>query len=273
MRIIVMGQEEPVHMGPFLIRVLEARRADVVAVAVGRVRGAGGRPKNWRAGWDRVKILWLLIEPWHFFAGLAVRVGWQILRWLGPLGRPIDGRSLDRAAERLGIPVVYFEDPNDDAVLARLREFAPDLLFNQSECILGPKVLALPTRGVVNRHGSRLPRHRGRLASFWAHADGHDRYDITVHFVDVGIDSGPIILQREFPTDACATYGAVLTKVFKSSPEVVLEAFARLERADFAALPNDVSQGTLNKFPTLEDARAYRAALDARRRARAEKGP
>ncbi len=269
MRIIVMCQEEPTTMGPCLIRILRARRDDIVAVAIGDLRGAGGKVKTKEGAWRRFLTLWTLFEPLGVLRMLTVLIGWRIIRALGPLGRALDERSVDVAAERLGIPVLRFENPNRPEFLERLRALDPDIIFNQSECLLKKPLLELPRIGVVNRHGSRLPRHRGRLATFYAHADFAGRYDVTVHFVDEAIDSGPIICQRSFPIDPGAPFGQALHRVFTSSPEVVLEAFRRLEDPDFEAMPNDIEEGTLNGFPKVEDAMAYRRRLAAVRTGRA----
>lgn len=266
MRIIIMAQEEPTNMGPFLVRLLEKRREDVVAVAVGQLRGAGGPVRDAGSAWTRLRTLWLLFEPLGVLRLVWIRCLWKLLRWLGPLGSPFDRRSLDRAARRLGLPVLRFSNPNTPEFLEQLRAFDPDFIFNQSDCLLKQPLLDLPRRGVVNRHGSRLPRHRGRLASFYAHADFQGRCDITVHFVDADIDSGPIIHHHTFPMSRTAPYATVLRKVFEASADVVDEAFSKLEAPGFEASPNDVSQGTMNGFPSLAQAREYRQRLAEHRR-------
>lgn len=262
MRVLLMAQEEPVYMGPFMIRLMQARAAQVVGVAVGRLRGAGSRPSGLRGRLRRLRLLWLLFEPLGLLRGLAVRVGWRLSRLLPPLDR----RSLDRAARRLGIPVLPFEDPNAPAFLERLRELAPDVIFNQADCILGAELLSIPTIGVINRHGSRLPRHRGRLASFYTHAEGTGEGWITVHFVDERIDAGGIILQRSFVAPSTASYARVLDALFDSSLDPVLEALDRLEDPTFEPQHNDIAQGTLNKMPTLAQVQAYRRQLAEIRR-------
>ncbi len=253
-------------MGPFIIRLIERLGDQVVGVAVGRLRGAGATPSGLGQRWRRLRLMWLLFETRGLLHAIWVRLTWRLARLL-PLR---DGRSIDRAAARKGIPVLSFDDPNQPAFLEQLRALEPDLIFNQSDCILREKLLGLPRIGVVNRHGSRLPQHRGRLASYWTHAEGEGTGWVTVHFVTERIDAGPIILQQSFPISACESYAGVLRVLFERSLEVVSAGLSRLGDPGFVPAANDISQGTVNKMPTLAQAQEYRRALARRRRERAD---
>jgi len=262
-RIIMMAQEEPVYMGPYLVQVMEALRAQVVGVAIAPMRSVAGKETD-----DQRKAMLRMLEPYHTAKALAVRAAWKGLRALGRWGEALDETSLDVAARRLGIPVLRFEKANDPAFLDRLRALEPDVIFNQSEMLLKKEFLAVPKLGVVNRHGSTLPRHRGRMGSFWQHAAGESEIGVTVHFVDEGVDTGAIIHQERFPSDPRWSYGYVVERVFALSPGVVVRAFERLARPGFATTPNEwrADGGPAHKFPTLEEVERYRADL-ARRRA------
>ncbi|HVY61247.1 MAG TPA: formyltransferase family protein [Planctomycetota bacterium] len=253
MRIVMMAQEEPVYMGPYLIEVMRARAKDVVALAIAPQRSIAGKETD-----DQRKAMWLMLEPWSFLKAIATRGAAKLTGW----------RSLEAAARRLGIPVIRFEKANDPEFLNQLRALNPDIVFNQSELLLKEEILKLPRLGVVNRHGSWLPKYRGRVGSWWAHAAGEKEIGITVHFVDSGIDSGPIIHQESFPSDPRWSYGRVIERLFRLSPAVVLRGFEKLERADFEPIPNEWQKdgSPARKFPTMDEVLAYRAALAERRR-------
>lgn len=250
-------------MGPYLVQVMEALRAQVVAVAIAPVRSVAGKETEEQRG-----SMLRMLEPWHAAKALATRAAWKGMRAAGRLGEALDDRSLDRAARRLGIPVLPFEKANDPAFLDRLRALEPDVIFNQSEMLLKKDFLALPRLGVVNRHGSTLPRHRGRMGSFWQHAAGEREIGVTVHFVDEGVDTGAIIHQERFPSDPRWSYGYVIERVFALSPGVVVRAFEKMAAPGFATVPNEWKKdgGPAHKFPTPEEVARYRADL-ARRRA------
>jgi methionyl-tRNA formyltransferase len=254
LRIIMMAQEEPVYMGPYLIEVMRARRQDVVALAIAPERSVAGKETD-----EQLSLVWRMWEPWHATRAFLAR----------KLRRALGRHNLEREARRLGIEVISFEKANDKAFLDRLRSLSPDIIFNQSELLLKEEILALPRLGVVNRHGSWLPKYRGRVGSWWAHAAGEKEIGITVHFVDSGIDSGPIIHQERFPSDPRWSYGRVIRRLFELSPGVVLRGLERLEAPGFQPIANEWKQdgSPAHKFPTAAEVDAYRAALAERRRA------
>ncbi|MFA5916593.1 MAG: formyltransferase family protein, partial [Burkholderiales bacterium] len=67
--------------------------------------------------------------------------------------------SVERRAREHDLPVIKPADPNDPAVVDRIRALAPDFLFSfYYRSMLGPELLALPRRGAYNMHGSLLPK-------------------------------------------------------------------------------------------------------------------
>ncbi|MET3575565.1 phosphoribosylglycinamide formyltransferase [Bhargavaea ullalensis] len=110
-------------------------------------------------------------------------------------------------AERLGIPAAAvnpkaFPDKAafERTVLARLRDEEIDWIVLAGYMrLIGPTLLgAFPNR-IVNIHPSLLPAFPGKDAVGQALAAGVETTGVTVHFVDEGMDTGPVILQREVP--------------------------------------------------------------------------
>jgi len=85
--------------------------------------------------------------------------------------------------------------------LPAFAEFAsrlqPDLFvvasFNR---ILKPEILSLAPRGVINVHPSLLPKYRGADPIFWAIVNNETETGVTIHWMDAGLDTGPILCQR-----------------------------------------------------------------------------
>lgn len=118
--------------------------------------------------------------------------------------------AVKREAEALGL---FLLQPcslrRERAVVAALRALAPDLMvlaaFGQ---ILRPEVLAIPTHGCLGVHASLLPRWRGAAPIAAAIRHGDAETGITLMLTDAGMDTGPIIAQRELaiaPDDTTAT--------------------------------------------------------------------
>ena len=113
-------------------------------------------------------------------------------------GQVFEATPVKRRAQELGIPV---EQPatlrNDDAV-QRLASYAPDVVVVAAYGrLLPPNVLATPPFGCLNLHPSLLPRHRGPSPVSGAILADDNVTGVTVMLLDEGMDTGPIVAQRE----------------------------------------------------------------------------
>lgn len=258
MRLAILCQEEPVFLGPFLQNVIALRPKSITAVFIAGRRSGGEKKGTLREKWDALRIYWLILEPFGFF---------QTLFWKGRarLLGAWDPRSVARTAKRWDIPVYVVSDPNGDAFIDLLRRIQPDAVLNQSERMLKAPVLSIPKFGFVNRHASLLPAHRGRLASFWSHADAPPRYGTTIHRVDEGVDTGPILIQEEnIGINPAKPYPLILRELCQKAPALLWKALDLLETGNVQSPPN-IPFDKPRKFPTLAEAKAYRALLAKRR--------
>lgn len=117
-----------------------------------------------------------------------------------------DALALQRAA-RLGVPAETISyargKPAAEQALAEIiARSAPDLiaLAGFMRILSAEFVAAYPNR-IINIHPSLLPRHRGLRAIERAYESGDARLGITIHVVDAGVDTGPIIEQHHVVRD------------------------------------------------------------------------
>lgn len=265
MRICIFGQEEPVYFGPFLRALILARPEEIAGVVIAGKRGAGGHTFSLREKAVTMQTLWLLMEPAGFARNAFISLGQALITKTGLIGSWLDSRSIEGAALEYRIPVIRTCDINAPETIRKIADLAPDVVINQTELLLRQPILQVPRLGTINRHASLLPRYRGRLASFRSHAKEPPEYGVTIHFVDEGIDSGPIILQRAFSIDSRLTYTELLDLLFERSVPLMLEALDLLKRPEFIPEPNRYEGSPVYGFPTLEEAREYRRLLRRRR--------
>jgi methionyl-tRNA formyltransferase len=97
------------------------------------------------------------------------------------------------------IPTVDTIDINSTSTLSRLKALSPDYVFTLgwSQLFKAP-LLRLPSQFIVGSHPSPLPKGRGRAPVPWTILQGHKRSAITLFRMDIGVDSGPILLQKWF---------------------------------------------------------------------------
>jgi methionyl-tRNA formyltransferase len=85
----------------------------------------------------------------------------------------------------------------------QLKAAAPDLIVVWSYSMVLPQaVLDVPRLGVVNVHGGLLPEYRGGHVMQWAIINGEPETGATLHYMDAGIDTGPVIADARFPIQA-----------------------------------------------------------------------
>lgn len=125
--------------------------------------------------------------------------------------------------------------PGDPAGLATaIAGYAPDLLviygFNW---ILPPAVFQLPTCGAINIHPSLLPKYRGPAPVPCAIRDGDPEIGVTVHRIDEGVDTGPILAQQGgIPLDDDVTPDSLRAELLPAVREVLATALARVADGD-----------------------------------------
>ncbi len=138
--------------------------------------------------------------------GLAANPALNVVAAYVPPDRPRGrGRSLEAApvkqrALELGIPVAQPATLRNSNVVAELAGFEPDVIVVAAYGrILPPDVLGLPRFGCLNLHPSLLPRHRGPSPVVSAILAGDETTGVTLMLLDEGMDTGPIIAQRQRP--------------------------------------------------------------------------
>lgn len=178
-------------------------------------------------------------------------------------GQPVPPRIPELIAG-LDVPCHAVENHSSSGCLELLRAFAPDLVVLGGTRILRPPVLAIPSRGTVNAHPGLLPQLRGSSSVAWALYKDLP-VGSTVHYVDEGIDTGPILLRRRLPVRRGERYEQIVRRVLTLSGELVAEALVLVERGTVQSRPQDPTMGeTLRVIPPELLAEAKRRLAEGR---------
>lgn len=156
-------------------------------------------------------------------------------------GQPVPPRIAELVAG-LEIPCHAVDNHNSPHCLEHLAEYAPELVVLGGTRILRPPVLALPPMGTINAHPGLLPQLRGSSSVAWALYKDLP-VGSTVHYVDHGIDTGPILLQRRLPVRRGERYEQIVRRVLTLSGELMAEALLLLERGAAQTIPQDPTRG------------------------------
>jgi methionyl-tRNA formyltransferase len=98
-------------------------------------------------------------------------------------------------------------------------------------------VLAVPRRGCLNIHASLLPRWRGAAPIHRALLAGDPASGVTIMQMDEGLDTGPLLLAREWPIPPRCTGGQLHDALATLGAEAVVEAIEAWSAGRIAPLP------------------------------------
>jgi hypothetical protein len=157
--------------------------------------------------------------------------------YLQPLLKHGDGvfRTMREVAAFYGFPISICADQNAPNSIARLREWSPDLIIFTGGNILRRQLLEVPRLGVLNVHLGLLPEIRGMSSPEWSLLN-RVPVGITIHYVDAGIDSGPVLQRCEFPDVAsCESLNDLRNRLIAFGIAKAGEVVAGLDRATIAA--------------------------------------
>ena len=95
--------------------------------------------------------------------------------------------------------------------------------------ILSQKILNMPKYGCINVHGSLLPKYRGAAPIQWAIANGESLTGITTMQMDIGIDTGAMLLKTELEILPEDNTNTLSTKLANLGADLLIETLRRLD--------------------------------------------
>ena len=156
------------------------------------------------------------------------------------------GEAIRVLAEKSGIPLFrpnLMKDPQVDDAYLKLKPELAILAFVTD--IIPVKLLTVPSLGTICYHPSILPRHRGASAINWAIIQGDTRTGLTIFWADKGIDTGPILLQKEIEIGPDETTGSVyFKKLFPMGVDAIVEAVELIKKGKAPRISQDDSKAT-----------------------------
>lgn len=140
-------------------------------------------------------------------------------------GRQIAASPVKAAAVERGIAVSQPLTLKDEAGRAELAAWHPDVLVVVAYgLILPPPALAIPRLGCLNIHASLLPRWRGAAPIQRSILAGDARSGVTIMLMDVGLDTGPMLLKKEVIIGEDETGGSLHDRLATLGGAALLEA-------------------------------------------------
>ena len=150
-----------------------------------------------------------------------------------PKGRGMKMMSspVKQYAEEKGLKIYQpIKVRNNAEFLEKIKDLNPDIICVVAYGKILPKeLLEIPKLGCINVHGSLLPKYRGAAPIQWAVLNGDKTTGITTMYMDVGMDTGDMILKQEVEIGKDETTGELWDRLSKIGGELLVETLKQIE--------------------------------------------
>lgn len=117
--------------------------------------------------------------------------------------------------------------------IEEIKELKPDVICVVAYGKILPKeILDIPQFGCINVHGSLLPKYRGAAPIQWAVINGDKETGITTMYMDVGMDTGDMILKEKVSIGENETTGELWNRLSKIGGELLVKTLKLIEKGN-----------------------------------------
>lgn len=148
-------------------------------------------------------------------------------------------------ANVLSIPVYQPESFKDGKALEVINSYNPDVIVVAAYGKILPKaVLEASKYGCINIHGSLLPKYRGAAPIQQAVLNGDKITGVTTMQMDIGVDTGDILLVKKTEISENETSGELFERLAQLGGELILETLSLLEQGGITPQKQDENLAT-----------------------------
>lgn len=197
---------------------------------------------------------------------------------LRPLEKPAQARptlpvlqsslhnSITNVAWKRDIPVWEVARMSASETIDLFSNYQPDILCVACFSLYIPRaILMLPCLGCLNVHPSLLPANRGPDPLFWTFHEGHRETGITIHMMDEGLDTGPIVAQQKIIVPDGITYRQLEAECAALGGKLLAQSLRQLYHGTANLTPQDESKSSYLPMPAEKDYVVSVADWEARR--------
>jgi methionyl-tRNA formyltransferase len=161
-------------------------------------------------------------------------------------GRKLTPPPVKLLALEAGIPIFQAAKIKTAEFHKTLEKLQPDLIIVVAYGrILPANILNLPKYGVINVHGSLLPKYRGAAPVQWAVIRGERETGVTVMEVDEGLDTGDMLLNAKLAVSPDDTAGSLAVKMAELGGKTLAQALNLMRKGQLPPQKQDDSLATL----------------------------
>lgn len=127
---------------------------------------------------------------------------------------------------------------NNNEFIEEIKALNPDVICVVAYGKILPKeILEIPKLGCINVHASLLPKYRGAAPIQWAVLNGDEKTGVTTMYMDVGMDTGDMILKQEIEIGENETTGELWDRLSKIGGQLLVETLNQIEQKKAPRIP------------------------------------
>ncbi|MBW2003490.1 MAG: methionyl-tRNA formyltransferase [Deltaproteobacteria bacterium] len=179
---------------------------------------------------EKIKIGYFADGPWAHEAFLCINAdpSFEIEFICARFDKP--DQKLKQFADENSIAFYVHSNINSDEFRNIILHYDCDIFVSMSfNQIFKAPIINLPPMKTINCHAGALPFYRGRNILNWALINDEKFFGITAHYIDEGIDTGNIILQRYCEINDDDNYATLLDKAYTKCAEVLYDGLKILQ--------------------------------------------
>jgi len=157
---------------------------------------------------------------------------------------------LTEFAQEKGLPVYQPSSYKEPQVWEQMRSHDSDLCVMAYVTLFVPEeALAAPRKGSIQYHPSLLPMHKGPSSINWPIIFGEKKTGLSIFWPDNGLDTGPVLLQKEVDIAPDDTLGSLyFNHLFPMGVDAMLEAVDLVRDGNAPKVPQDPIAGTYESW-------------------------
>jgi methionyl-tRNA formyltransferase len=140
-------------------------------------------------------------------------------------------QDFEMLAKKIGAVFICTENINTEQIISALRKIKPDVAISVNwKTIIGQEVIDCFKYGIINAHAGDLPRYRGNAVPNWAIINGENQIVLTLHYMTVDLDAGPILIQKKYPLKGDSRIGEIYDFIRENCPKMFDEVLGGIEK-------------------------------------------
>ncbi len=242
MRIVVITQNEPFYLGKnfdYLIKILPAH-SKIVGCVLTAVSPFGKKESFFRKAVKTYKIFGI-----NFFMHYSIKYIFSIFDFRNKMNSVLKYHEIPK--------ITISENINSPSSINIINSYKPDILVSVlGNQIFKKQIINLAPMGCINLHTALLPKYRGLMPTFWVLKNNEKRTGVSVFYVDEGIDSGPIITQKEIKINN-QTHADLIRDTKRVGMELIAKSIDLIHHNKVKLIENPNENSSYYSFPSRKD--------------------